>query len=366
MSARKPPASKRLAVAPMMDWTDRHCRSFHRQLSKEAVLYSEMVTTAALLQGDIPRHLDYSAAEQPLVLQLGGSEPDDLARCAVLAEQWGYAEIDLNCGCPSERVQRGSFGACLMAEPELVAQCVRAMCQATHLPISVKQRLGLNQMDASASPNDYQFALNFILAVADAGAQQITIHARNAVLKGLSPKENRTKPPLHYAVAAQLRRDAQRHFPALKVLLNGGLENNAQIAGNWKEFDCFMVGRSAYHFPAMLLGWDVLLESEGEAAGYLLSETEWHRIQIGLIRQAQAWFEWCAQAGKPFYLGVLTRHIIGLAHGRAGSRYWRQRLSNHHALARVQSKAAIADFFLEASLELGDWAAFEFESAETG
>jgi len=156
------------------------------------------------------------------------------------------------------------------------------------------------------------------------------------------------------------------HFPALKVLLNGGLENNAQIAGHWQEFDGFMVGRSAYHFPAMLLGWDVLLESEGEAAGYLLSETEWHRIQIGLIRQAQAWFEWCAQAGKPFYLGVLTRHIIGLAHGRAGSRYWRQRLSNHHALARVQSKAAIADFFLEASLELGDWAAFEFESAETG
>jgi tRNA-dihydrouridine synthase A len=185
------PGGKRLAVAPMMEWTDRHCRSFHRQLSKHAVLYTEMVTTGALLHGDVPRHLDYSEEQHPVVLQLGGSEPADLAKAAALAAQWGYDEIDLNCGCPSERVQRGAFGACLMAEPELVADCVRAMRAACDLPISVKHRLGLDHMDASTHPADYQFALDFMLAVAEAGAHQVTIHARNAVLKGLSPKENR-------------------------------------------------------------------------------------------------------------------------------------------------------------------------------
>jgi len=353
---------KRLAVAPMMEWTDRHCRSFHRTLTKEAVLYTEMVTTGALMHGDVPRHLDYSADQHPVVLQLGGSEPSDLAKAAILAEQWGYDEVDLNCGCPSERVQRGAFGACLMSEPQLVADCVRAMKQASGIPVSVKHRLGLDNMDAANSEQDYQFALNFILSVADAGASQVTIHARNAVLKGLSPKENRSKPPLRYEVAAKLRLDAQKQFPDLKVLLNGGLESNDQIAGHWDDFDGFMVGRAAYHFPAMLLGWDDLINTDGEAAGYLFSETEWHRIQIALVKQVQAWFDECREKGKPFYIGAFTRHILGLAHGRAGSRYWRQRLSDHHALAKVQSKAAIADFFLDASLTLGDWAAFEFES----
>nr|WP_252865986.1 tRNA dihydrouridine(20/20a) synthase DusA [Polynucleobacter paneuropaeus] len=207
---------KRLAVAPMMEWTDRHCRSFHRALTKEAVLYTEMVTTGALLHGDVPRHLDYSQDQHPVVLQLGGSEPSDLAKSAELAQQWGYDEIDLNCGCPSERVQRGAFGACLMAEPELVADCVKAMKSVVNIPISVKHRLGLDHMDASSSKADYQFALNFILAVADAGASQVTIHARNAVLKGLSPKENRSKPPLHYEVAKQLRIDATKTISETK------------------------------------------------------------------------------------------------------------------------------------------------------
>ncbi|PJI76720.1 tRNA-U16,U17-dihydrouridine synthase [Polynucleobacter brandtiae] len=351
--------SKRLAVAPMMEWTDRHCRSFHRTLTKDATLYTEMVTTGALIHGDVPRHLDYSHDQHPVVLQLGGSDPSELAQAAVLAQQWGYNEVDLNCGCPSERVQRGAFGACLMAEPALVADCVRAMKSAVDIPISVKHRLGLDSMDAENSEVDYQFALNFILAVADAGASQVTIHARNAVLKGLSPKENRTKPPLRYEVAAQLRLDAQKQFPHIQVLLNGGLETNEQIAGHWDHFDGFMVGRAAYHFPAMLLGWDDLLASNGEAAGYLFSETEWHRIQVGLVGQVQAWFDECRAKEKPFYIGAFTRHILGLAHGRAGSRYWRQRLSDHHALAKVQSRAAIGDFFLDASLTLGDWAAFE-------
>ena len=174
---------KRLAVAPMMEWTDRHCRSFHRLLTKQAVLYTEMVTAGALMHGDLPRHLDYNSSEHPVVLQLGGSEPADLARCAELAQKWSYDEIDLNCGCPSERVQKGAFGACLMAEPVLVADCVRAMRAACDRPVSVKHRLGLDQMDASQSERDYRFVLDFILAVADAGASQVTIHARNAVLK---------------------------------------------------------------------------------------------------------------------------------------------------------------------------------------
>lgn len=355
---------KRLAVAPMMEWTDRHCRSFHRILSKDAVLYTEMVTTGALLHEDIARHLDYSQDQHPVVLQLGGSEPNDLARAAQLAQQWGYDEIDLNSGCPSERVQRGAFGACLMAEPQLVAACIEAMKAVVDIPISVKHRLGLNDMDATKSEKDYQFALNFILTVADAGAKQVTIHARNAVLKGLSPKENRTKPPLHYEVAVKLRQDAQKQFPYLRVLLNGGLETNEQIASHWDDFDGFMVGRGAYHSPALLLGWDDLVASNGEVAGYLFSETEWHRIQIALVKQAQAWFDECRSKGRPFYIGVFTRHILGLAHGRAGSRYWRQRLSDHHALAKVQSRAAITDFFLDASLCLGDWAAFDVESVD--
>ncbi|CAN1525375.1 COG0042 tRNA-dihydrouridine synthase [Burkholderiaceae bacterium] len=353
---------KRLAVAPMMEWTDRHCRSFHRLLTQNAVLYTEMVTSGALLHGDQPRHLDYSSIEHPVVLQLGGSEPNDLARCAELAQEWGYDEIDLNCGCPSERVQKGAFGACLMAEPDLVADCVRAMRAACDRPISVKHRLGLDHMDAAQSTRDYQFVLDFILAVADAGASQVTIHARNAVLKGLSPKENRTKPALHYEVAKQLRTDAKKSYPNLQVLLNGGLETNEQIAAHWHDFDGFMVGRAAYHFPAMLLGWDDLLQSDGSAAGYLFSETEWHRIQIGLVQQSKAWFDHCQDHQKPFYLGAITRHIMGLAHGRAGSRRWRQRLSDHRGLAQVKSKEAIEEFFFEASLELGDWAAFDLNA----
>ena len=350
---------KRIAVAPMMEWTDRHCRSFHRMLTKRAVLYTEMVTTGALLHGDQPRHLDFSQEEHPIVLQLGGSDPAELAQCAALAQQWGYDEIDLNCGCPSERVQKGAFGACLMAEPELVAQCVSAMRAACDLPISVKHRLGLDQMDAAQSPRDYQFVLDFVLAVAAAGAIQVTIHARNAVLKGLSPKENRSKPPLHYDVAKQLRRDAQKQYPNLRVLLNGGLESNEQVAQYWNDFDGFMIGRAAYHFPAMLLGWDDLVESDGNAVGYLFSEADWHRIQIGLVEYSQAWLAQCNAHRKDFYLGAITRHIMGLAHGRAGSRRWLQHLSDHHALARVKTKDAIETFFLEASMELGDWALFE-------
>lgn len=343
---------KRLAVAPMMDWTDRHCRTFHRGLSRHAVLYSEMVTTGALIYGDQARHLDYSACEHPVVLQLGGSEPHDLAACVKLAEQWGYDEVDLNCGCPSERVQRGSFGACLMAEPQLVADCVKAMVDVANRPITVKHRLGLNEMDAQGQVADYQWVLDFMCQVAQAGPTQLTIHARNAVLKGLSPKENREVPPLRYDIAKRLRQDVQRHFPHVRILLNGGLASNHDIVRYWHDFDGFMVGRAAYHTPAMLLDWDRLITSDATEMGHFFGAEDWLRITEALIAQAIDWREHCMKAGRPFHLAAITRHILGLAHGKGGSRYWRRQLSDYAQLAEVQSDEQIREFFVRANQQL--------------
>lgn len=343
---------KRLAVAPMMDWTDRHCRTFHRALSKRAILYTEMVTTGALLHGDVPRHLDYGQSEHPLVLQLGGSDPDELAHAAKLADQWGYDEIDLNCGCPSERVQRGSFGACLMSEPQLVADCVKAMVDAVDLPISVKHRIGLNDMNVETNPEDYQFTLDFICQVARAGASQVTIHARNAVLKGLSPKENRSVPPLHYEVAKRLRLDAKQHFPNLQVLLNGGLETNLDLVKHWHDFDGFMVGRAAYHTPVMLLDWDALIEHHGIFQGTFLNARAWEAIIREVIVQAQAWLLHCQSHQREFHLATITRHILGLAHGMGGSKHWRRQLSDYRLLAEVKTAEQIEAFFLQANNQL--------------
>ena len=202
----------------MMDWTDRHCRFFHRQLSRHALLYTEMVTTGALLHGDVARHLDFDAAEHPVALQLGGSEPADLAACARLGERWGYDEINLNCGCPSERVQRGSFGACLMAEPQLVADCVKAMVDVVGVPVTVKHRIGIDKTDS------YDFVRDFVGTVADGGATVFMVHARSAWLKGLSPKENREIPPLRPDFAQRLKAD----FPDFTFVLNGGITSPAQ------------------------------------------------------------------------------------------------------------------------------------------
>jgi tRNA-dihydrouridine synthase A len=207
------PSPWRLCVAPMMDWTDRHCRYFHRLLSRRARLYTEMVTTGALLHGDVPRHLAFDASEHPLALQLGGSEPADLAACAKLGERWGYDEINLNCGCPSERVQRGAFGACLMAEPQLVADGVKAMRDAMALEVTVKHRIGVDRAES------YGFVRDFVGAVAEAGCTVFIVHARSAWLKGLSPKENREVPPLLYERVWQVKRD----YPQLTVVVNGGL-----------------------------------------------------------------------------------------------------------------------------------------------
>jgi tRNA-dihydrouridine synthase A len=339
--------TKILAVAPMMDLTDRHCRSFHRILTKKAHLYSEMINTGAIIYGDKNRHLGFDKDEHYVVLQLGGSEPEDLAKAAKKGQEWGYDQIDLNCGCPSERVQKGSFGACLMAEPKLVADCVSAMKNAVSIPISVKHRLGLNDMNLEVHA-DYQFTLDFMCSVAQAGASQVTIHARNAVLKGLSPKENRTIPLLRYDMAKRLKEDLQKHFPNVKVLLNGGLDHNQSISNHWEDFDGFMVGRAAYHTPAMLLAWDRMISSQGQEFGYFLNEQTWLDIQDGIIRYSQSWLD----QTKDFYLAAITRHVLGLAHGLGGSRLWRQQLSDHRIIAPVKTHQQIEDFFVLASRHL--------------
>ena len=236
----------RLSVAPMMDWTDRHCRYFHRLLTQRTLLYTEMVTTGALIHGDVPRHLRYNIDEHPVALQLGGSEPADLAHCAKLGEQWGYDEVNLNCGCPSERVQRGAFGACLMAEPQLVADCVKAMVDVVSVPVTVKHRIGIDKLES------YDFVRDFVGTVVQAGCQVFIVHARNAWLKGLSPKENREIPPLRYELAYRLKQD----FPGLTICVNGGITGNEQIIDHLRHLDGVMVGREAYHNPWLMADWD--------------------------------------------------------------------------------------------------------------
>jgi len=235
-------ADWRLCIAPMMDWTDRHCRYFHRLLTKRARLYTEMMTTGALLHGDVARHLGFDPVEQPVALQLGGSDPGDLAACARLSERWGYAEINLNCGCPSERVQRGAFGACLMAEPALVANCVRAMRDAVAIPITVKHRIGIDRIES------YGFVRDFVGSVAEGGCQVFIVHARNAWLHGISPKENRELPPLRHDVVVALKKE----FPALAFVANGGIRSDDEIEQHRGAVDGVMVGRAAYHHQ-----WDL-------------------------------------------------------------------------------------------------------------
>ena len=227
--------SHRLCVAPMMDWTDRHCRYFLRQVSSRAFLYTEMITSGALIHGDVGRHLEFNKEEHPVAAQLGGSEPEDLARCAELVEEYGYDEVNLNCGCPSERVQRGAFGACLMAEPELVADCVEAMEKAVSIPVTVKHRTGIDRIE------DYEFMAQFVATVAEAGCTTFIVHARNAVLKGLSPKENREIPPLKYQQVYRLKKD----FPQLEIVINGGITSWPQIDAHLANVDGVMLGRSA-------------------------------------------------------------------------------------------------------------------------
>ena len=290
----------------MMDWTDRHCRFFHRLLSKRARLYTEMITAPALAHGDVPRHLDFDPAEHPIALQLGGSDPAELVHAARLGAQWGYDEINLNCGCPSERVQTGSFGACLMREPALVAQCVAAMRDAVPLPITVKHRIGLDADD------EYGFVRDFVGTVAAAGCDVFIVHARNAVLKGLSPKENREIPPLNYEVVGRLKRD----FPDLTIVLNGGLTDYDTMVRELARVDGAMVGRAAYHDPYLLaqadrvmFGIDTKPPSRAEVVGAMKGYAS-------------------AQVARGVPLRAITRHMLGLYHGRSRGRLFRQMLSD--------------------------------------
>ena len=298
----------RLSVAPMMDWTDRHCRYFHRLLSRHALLYTEMVTTGALVHGDVERHLRFNADEHPVALQLGGSEPSDLAHCANLGEQWGYNEINLNCGCPSERVQRGSFGACLMAEPQLVADCVKAMADSVSIPVTVKHRIGIDKSES------YEFVRDFVGTVSQAGCNTFIVHARNAWLKGLSPKENREVPPLNYQMVYRLKKD----FPELTIAINGGITSNVQIANELAHVDGVMIGREAYHNPWVIANWD---ESFFGAA---VSTVTRESIEEKMCDYMAAQF---ATHGTPW--SAIARHMLGLRHGMAGSRRWRQVWSDH-------------------------------------
>ena len=303
-------AAHRFCVAPMMEWTDRHCRYFHRQITTRARLYTEMITAPALAHGDVPRHLDFDPAEHPVALQLGGSDPAALAHAAKLGERWGYAEINLNCGCPSERVRTGSFGACLMAEPALVARLVAAMRDAVAIPVTVKHRIGLDQ------GQDYGFVRDFVGAVADAGCDVFIVHARNAVLKGLSPKENREVPPLRYEVVHRLKRD----FPRATIVLNGGLNDWRAIDAELAVVDGVMLGRTAYHDPYFLAQVDARLF--GDAATPL--------TRAGVVEAMLPYVARQLRAGTP--LRAIVRHMLGLYHGQSGGRRYRQILSDARRL----------------------------------
>jgi tRNA-dihydrouridine synthase A len=311
MSTALKPSPRRVSVAPMMDWTDRHCRSFHRILTRHTWLYTEMVTTGALLHGDVARHLAFTPGEDPVALQLGGSEPADLAHSAKLGEQWGYDEINLNCGCPSERVQRGAFGACLMNEPQLVADCVKAMRDAVSIPVTVKHRIGVDAVE------DYAYVRDFVGTVADAGCEVFIVHARNAILKGLSPKENREIPPLKYEYAYQLKRD----FPHLEISINGGIKTLDEVEEHLKHVDGVMLGREAYHNPYVLAAVDSRFYG---AQTPVLSREEVEARLIDYARQ---------EVAQGTFLGGITRHSLGLYRGVAGARGWRRVLSDSRRLA---------------------------------
>ncbi|MFI4968195.1 MAG: tRNA dihydrouridine(20/20a) synthase DusA [Gammaproteobacteria bacterium] len=305
VQAVSPGAMHRVCVAPMMDYTDRHFRYFIRLMTRHTLLYTEMVTSGAILHGDHRRFLEFHPSEHPLALQLGGSDPEALAVCARIADGYGYDEINLNVGCPSDRVQSGRFGACLMQEPELVAECVAAMRAASRVPVTVKTRIGVDERDS------YEHLVDFIGKVAAASCAVFIIHARKAWLKGLSPKENREIPPLRYDVAARLKRD----FPQLTVVVNGGVQTLDAMHAHLGDFDGVMVGREAVSNPYLFA--DVDRRFFGSSA---------ESLSRGEV--LQAWLPYIAaqlQEGVP--LARMTRHALGLFHGCPGARAWRRALS---------------------------------------
>ena len=296
---------KIFAVAPMMDWTDRHCRFFHRQLTRHALLYTEMVVADAILHGDRARHLAFDACEHPLALQLGGSDPVKLSEAVQIAADFGYDEINLNVGCPSDRVQSGTFGACLMREPDLVARCVVAMKQVTSMPVTVKCRIGVDDQEPRAA------LWNLTKLCVDSGVDALWVHARMAWLEGLSPKENRDVPPLDYDLVYALKRD----FPALFIGINGGIQNLEDTADHFKHVDGVMMGRSAYHHCDLLAGVDKML-------GH--SDNETLDVEAVLTVMSAYIDRHISNGGRANHI---TRHMVGMFGGMAGARRWRQILS---------------------------------------
>ncbi len=296
---------RRLSVAPMMDWTDRHYRFFARLLSRHTLLYTEMVTTGALLRGDTARFLRHDPAEHPVALQLGGSDPADMAHCARLGADAGFAEININVGCPSDRVQNGRFGACLMAEPAVVADCVAAMKAAVPVPVTVKTRIGIDDQDS------FDELLAFSRAVVDAGCDVLVVHARKAWLQGLSPRENRDVPPLRYDVVLRLK----QHFPGLPVVINGGIQTLEQARGFLDRLDGAMIGRAAYQSPWLLADADRIIYGDET------SPPTPHEVLDALLPYVER------QLAEGVPLNSISRHMLGLFHGRPGARRWRRTLS---------------------------------------
>ncbi len=303
----RPPLDRRLAVAPMLDWTDRHCRYFLRLITRDTLLYTEMVTTGALIHGDRDRHLGFDPMEHPVALQLGGSDPQAMALCARRGADWGYDEININVGCPSDRVQNGRFGACLMAEPQVVADCVAAMKGAVEIPVTVKTRIGIDERDS------YGELVDFVGQVAEAGCDALIVHARKAWLQGLSPRENREIPPLRYDWVQRLKGD----FPSLAVVINGGIQTLDAAVELLRGLDGVMIGREAYQNPWILAQADRLIFGDPALTP----------SRLRVLERFLPYVEQGLAAGVP--LNAMTRHILGLFQGQPGARAWRRHLSEN-------------------------------------
>ncbi len=310
--------SPRISVAPMMDWTTKDYRFFARLFNPNVVLYTEMVTTGAILFGDAKRHLDYSTQEHPIVLQLGGSNPQELATCTKMAEDWGYDEVNLNVGCPSDRVQNNKIGACLMAEPDLVAECIHTMQKAVKIPVTVKHRIGIDDMQS------YEEMLHFVDTVAATGCTYFVVHARIAILKGLSPKENREVPPLRYEDVYRLKQER----PHLTIEINGGIKTFAETQAHLQHVDGVMIGREAYHNPYLLAEMGQLWNLEAPD-------------RFDIMEQMLPYIEQRMAEGAP--LSIITRHILGLFQNLPGARKWRQALSGGNAKTLGDVEQAISN-----------------------
>ncbi|NRA14467.1 MAG: tRNA dihydrouridine(20/20a) synthase DusA [Oceanospirillaceae bacterium] len=295
-----------ISVAPMMDWTDKHCRHFHRVISRNTLLYTEMVTTGALIYGDKDRHLAYNESEHPIALQLGGSNPQELALCAKMAEDYGYDEVNLNVGCPSDRVQNNMIGACLMGHPQIVADCLAAMRDAVSIPVTIKHRLGIDDLDSD------ELLHQFVETVKQSGCSTFIVHARKAILAGLSPKQNRDVPPLEYDRVYRLK----RAFPQLEIIINGGIKTIAETKEHLQHIDGVMIGREAYHNPYAIL-------AEVDQLFYGADITVITRQQV--LQNMLPYIEQQLSAGVP--LSYVTRHILGLFHGMRGGKQFRRVIS---------------------------------------